>query len=137
VIPETYECAWGKRDLLIDHSAYFVATNSESESYFVAGLLNSLPCRSFVQGLGRPKGGVPFIGIVQWMIASLPVPKFEPKNADHQEVVRLSRLAHVSPEKAEAEVEESLNSAALRAYGLSSHDGHSLDKHFRMLRGDL
>jgi len=137
VIPETFQCAWGKRDLLIDHSAYFVATNSEVESHFVAGLLNSLPCRSFVQGLGRPKGGVPFIGIVQWMVASLPVPKYDPKNTDHQEVVRLSRRAHKNPEKAEAEIEEELNSAALRVYGLSSHDSECLEKHFRMLRGEL
>lgn len=137
VIPETYECAWGKRDLLVDHSAYFVATNSESESYFVAGLLNSLPCRSFVQGLGRPKGGVPFIGIVQWMTASLPVPRFEPKNADHQEVVRLSRLAHKSSEEAGVEAEANLNNVALRVYSLSTHDGDSLGKHFRMLRGGL
>jgi hypothetical protein len=137
VLPDIIQSLVGNRNLIVDHSAYFISTSGESESHYVSGLLNSLPCRAFVQGLGRPKGGVPFIGIVQWMVASLPVPKFDPSEATHIEISTLSRAAHSSPLTADSDVIPALNEAISSLYDINGKELDQLARHFHMLRGEL
>jgi hypothetical protein len=71
------------------------------------------------------------------MVASLPVPRFDPSEATHTEISTLSRAAHSNPLTADSDVIPALNEAVSSLYDMNDKELDQLARHFHMLRGEL
>jgi hypothetical protein len=133
VIPERiYSPALGlEKELIVEETAYFVATANAMEAFYVAGFLNSLPLRAYVQSFAKPKG-FPYFGFYQWNIGILPLPRFDKSNPLHVEIAEISKEVHE-----DVHLSTELNEKVSKIYHITDQDLKSLKTTFAMLRGKL
>ena len=131
VLPETIQSPLLglQRELMVLNTANFVSAKSEPQAMFIAGLLNSLPVRTFVQGFAKPKN-FPYLGFNAWHIGILPVPRFDKSNALHLEIAEASREAHKGSLDS-----EKIDSLASQIYQINAKELACLRDTFNMLRG--
>lgn len=129
----------GMKHTMIDHTAYFISVNNEEEAYYLAALLNSIPLRAFSYGFGRPKGGIPFRGFLQWTIGILPIPSYDSHNEKCKKVIEYSKKAHEYAKSGKSdnllELEHQINNIVADLYGLSHNDMNILRQHYDLLSG--
>lgn len=91
VLPE----AEGNDLVIPEHTVIFLTTETEDEAHYVAAVLNSTPVNTIVAGY-----------IVDNHLSTHPlenvtIPKFEPKNTVHKELVKRSKACHKAITKAD------------------------------------
>lgn len=136
VIPPTIDDSLlGTRESVVAHTLNFVIPESEDEAYYLAGLLNAWPLRTMSYDLARPKGGRPGKRFDMYLVASLPLPRFEPNNGVHREISRLSREAHGAVEPARIEkIERELEDVVCEdIFDISLQEGTLLGQHYDRL----
>lgn len=83
----------GKRPYVPDHKVYFADFTSKDMAHFVCGILNSRMVREYVES-----------HTIQIQVSNifkhLSIPQYDPTNAEHVELVKLSQAAHAAPSKA-------------------------------------
>jgi hypothetical protein len=133
VIPEKINSSLLKveKELLVENTVYFVASKSENEALFFAGLLNSLPIKAFIQIFAKPKG-FPYFGYYQWNLGILPFPRFDKSNALHLEIVEVSRSAHKGVLN-----NDELDKSVSKLYRITAKELECLQDTFSMLSGSL
>ncbi|WP_273729127.1 Eco57I restriction-modification methylase domain-containing protein [Brucella gallinifaecis] len=83
----------GQRPYVPDHKVYFADFTSKDMAHFVCGILNSKMVREYVES-----------HTIQIQVSNifkhLSIPQYDPTNAEHVELVKLSQAAHAAPSKA-------------------------------------
>jgi hypothetical protein len=126
----------GERNIMVDHSAYFITCEKKEEALYLTAILNSAPVRAFSYCFGRPKGGVPFRAFTGWTVSIIPFPSYNKDDDSCAKIVELSQRAtnlHDSDEL--PEVEESIDVQCARLYGLSDSELSELRSHYLTLSG--
>jgi len=133
VIPEKVQSSLltAEKELLVENTVYFVASNSENQAMFINGLLNSLPLRAFIQSFAKPKG-FPYFGFYHWNLGILPVPRFDKSNALHLKISEVSRDAHKG-----ALSKSKLDQLVSSLYQITEKELQCLQETFSMLTGSL
>lgn len=136
VVPATMsDKLLGKSKVMMDSSTYFMSLQDAREAYYLAALLNSTLLRAFSYGFGNPKGGVPFRQFLQWNVAILPTPRYDPVNKKCLRLAELSEKAHKQPDAAGLQAE--IDSTTAELYGLGHDDVQTLKEHYAMLSGKI
>lgn len=83
----------GERPFVPDHKVYFADFTSKEAAHFVCGILNSTMVREYVES-----------HTIQIQVSNifkhLSIPQYNPKNAHHLELAKLSQTAHAATSKA-------------------------------------
>jgi hypothetical protein len=126
----------GKKYVMLDHSAYFIASKTEGEASYLTAMLNSSPVRAFSYGFGRPKGGKPFRAFTSWTIAVLPVPEYSREDSRCASLVEKSKRAARSGQTA-PRLQGDIDELAGELYGLSRSETRMLREHYLVLSGQI
>lgn len=124
VLSEIPHACLGTRLVVASDTVTIVPLQTEEEASYLAGLLNSTPCRAAVYSYSPPGRGLGTPAILQ----SLKIDRFDPRNSIHKEIARAARtltklhtrshLAFSAIEEAEVE----LDNIASRYWGLNSKE---------------
>jgi hypothetical protein len=137
VIPSKLEDAvLGHKYVMLDHSAYFIASRSEREAQYLTAMLNSSPIRAFSYGFGRPKGGRPFRAFTSWTVAVLPVPEYSRDDDCCRSLVQKAKQASES-RRVEPSLQDEIDELAGGLYGLSRSEIQMLREHYLVLSGQI
>ena len=81
-------------DMVIpEHKVMFLTTHTADEAHYVAAVLNSEPVGTIIAGY------IVDNSVSTHPVDNIVVPKFKPKEAVHQELVKLSRICHAAMSK--------------------------------------
>jgi hypothetical protein len=120
-----------EKALIVEETAYFVAARNDVEAFYVAGLLNSLPLRAYVQSFAKPKG-FPYFGFYQWNIGILPIPRYDKSNALHVRLAEISKKAHI-----DSSASTELDQIVSKLYHINEKESQFVQATFDMLTGKL
>ena len=107
---------------LPDHTIVAVSCSSESEAYFIAGMLNSSPA---------------YVAVAAYIVLhpsphimkNIAVPQFKKADSDHIRLAKLSRQCHVAAnEKQLAELEADIDEAAAKIWGITKTELKAIQK---------
>ena len=107
---------------LPDHTIVAVSCSSESEAYFIAGMLNSSPA---------------YVAVAAYIVLhpsphimkNIAVPQFKKADSDHTWLAKLSRQCHVAAnEKQIAELEADIDEAAAKIWGITKTELKAIQK---------
>jgi type II restriction/modification system DNA methylase subunit YeeA len=135
------------RPVIPDHSVILVPTETSDKAYYIAGVLNSVVVRSIIASYTYELGQYTHI------IDDIKIPKFDPNNNLHRRVAELSRRAHelarcvhasskpsycagVNAEDELRKVEDELDLAVARLYGLSEGELREFRRLMAILSGE-
>jgi len=118
----------------------FVPCETEDEAHYVCSLLNSVLTDLIVTGYA-------ILGVRPHLLRYLGIPKFDPKEKLHVNLAELSRKAHELAKKYHEEnetiaqeelerIEEDVDKAAARIYGLTDEELEEVKKSLAILRGE-
>ena len=136
VIPETVDDAVGEPESIVAHTLNFVVPDSEEEAHYLAAMLNSWPLRAMIYDLAQPKGGRPGKRYDMYLVASLPIPEFDPDDDTHRRVAELGREAHETARASGdvSNIEAELNEVVCEeVYGIAVEDCDALRRHYERL----
>jgi type II restriction/modification system DNA methylase subunit YeeA len=131
----------GERTVVPDHTVVLIPVGDRDEAYYLAGILNSTIITFTLQ-----------YAVVE-SISNLNIPKFDPNNDLHKKIAELSRKAHelarciyasnkpsyctdVNAKGELARVEDELDSAVARLYGLSEDELKEFKRQMATLSGE-
>jgi len=134
------------RPVIPEHSIMLVAVEALDEAYYIAGVLNSVIARSIIASYTYELRQETHI------IDFIKIPKFDPNNDLHRRIAELSRRAHelarciyasskpsycagVNAEGELARVEDELDLAVARLYGLSEGELREFRRLMAILSG--
>ena len=107
---------------LPDHTIVAVSCSSESEAYFIAGMLNSSPA---------------YVAVAAYIVLhpsphimkNIAVPQFKKTDSDHMRLAKLSRQCHVAAnEKQLAALEADIDEAAAKIWGITKTELKAIQK---------
>ena len=138
----------GQVKLIPLHTTYLISADTDQGAYILAGILNTLPVRSYFTAFA-PRARGAYFRHFAWTVSLLPLPKgldetFENwlmKGAnDHQSF--LDDLAHVSQKlhagsdgREKRELETRLNEIVAAIYNLDESDVKALEGYFHFAHG--
>lgn len=103
-----------------DHKLMLIAVSSNSEAYYICGLLNSSPVRLAVLAYAVE------IQMDTHIVANIAVPKFSPKNGLHLRLAELSEAAHKAAAAGDTDevrrIEEEIDRLAAQLWGMSDEE---------------
>ncbi len=112
VVGPVEQIALGFRPVGPQETCSFIPTESAEEAYYLAALLNSSPVNGLVQAVGlRGAKGFGSPGMLRW----IRLPRFEPTNAQHQELAELAQAAHARIDQGETSSDLEVQIDALMA----------------------
>jgi type II restriction/modification system DNA methylase subunit YeeA len=132
------------KPVIVDHTAMLVGTDNINEAYYLAGILNSLICRTVVASYSYELRQETHI------VDFIKIPKFDPLNKTHIKIAELSRRAHelsnlkhsgssvterYNVEKELERVEKEIDRAVAELFGLSEEDLREYEKLMAILTG--
>lgn len=123
------------RPVIPDHKLLFVAAASDDEAHYLAGVLNSSPCRVALFGAST---GVQTQSYYPTDVSRIRIPTFDPSKAAHRAIVELSRECHASAESggghgALAAKEDELAGAVGELWGISNDDRKAMARAYSEL----
>jgi len=124
VLSETSDEHLGARQIIASDTVTIVPSHEEEEAYYLAGLMNSTPCRAAVYTYSPPGRGLGTPAILQ----TLRIDRFDAKNRIHKEVSRLAaslskmHLRPNPPFSTIEDAEEQLDKTASQYWGLTLAD---------------
>ena len=107
---------------LPDHTIVAVSCSSESEAYFIAGMLNSSPA---------------YVAVAAYIVLhpsphimkNIAVPQFKKADSDHIWLAKLSRQCHVAANEEQlAELEADIDEAAAKIWGITKTELKAIQK---------
>lgn len=111
----------GGKVLIPDNTIGYIPLDSSDEAYFLCALLNS----SYIKSMIAYKSTKSKWGVSVELIKQLPLPKFNPENADHETLCNLakeaSRLTGKQEEDEQLKVEGEINSLSEKIIAQSSN----------------
>lgn len=105
----------GKRIPLPAHTVILLTCDTDDEAHYVCGLLNSIPARTLIAAYVATHISTHTTKVVR-------VPRFDPQNATHCEVVEASQAAHAAAASGETPDQVAVDSAASRLWGLDDSE---------------
>ncbi len=121
------------RELVPLNTVYFLPATERDGGMALAGLLNSLPVRTFARAIAERAKDARF-RFFAWTVACVPLPHAWDASPAGRTIRRISREAHAAgglgPEAAAA-----LDRAAAAVYGLGAEEVAALERFDRWLRG--
>jgi hypothetical protein len=124
VLSEIPHESLGARLVVASDTVTIVPLQTEEEANYLAGLLNSTPCRSAVYSYSPPGRGLGTPAILQ----SLRIDRFDQRNSVHKEIARIARTLtklHARSHLAFSAIEEAeleLDNAVSKYWGLSAKE---------------
>ncbi len=124
------------RTVIPDHTLLFITCRSKDESYFLSGVLNSIPVRI---ALYSASSGVQTQRYFPTDISRVQLPELEFNNRDHVEVIRLSKTCHEIMSQGNdhnnlAETEAELSEVVGSVLGLSSKELKYLKSYYNQIQ---
>jgi hypothetical protein len=114
----------GNRLIIASDTVTIVPFQTEEEACYLAGLLNSTPCRATVYSYSPPGRGLGTPAILQ----TLGIDRFDPTNGTHKDIARLAHSLsklHKRPMPSFVAIEDAeneLDKTASKYWSLSSED---------------
>ncbi len=121
------------RELVPLNTVYFLPAPERDGGMALAGLLNSLPVRTFARAIAERAKDARF-RFFAWTVASVPLPHAWERSRAGREIRLLSRAAHEGGGLDPAG-QASLDQAAAAVYGLGTAEMEALERFDRWLRG--
>ena len=119
------------KPVIPDHKLLFINCESLNESYFLAGLLNSIPIRCALYGASV---GVQTQSYYPTDISRLNLPQFNNANSLHSEIAKISRQCHETAEKEDANMlamlERKLSIAVSDLWQISEREQRAIQKFY-------
>ncbi|MCS7305919.1 MAG: hypothetical protein NZ602_12540 [Thermoguttaceae bacterium] len=85
------ETPWGPRPIVPQETCCLIPTQTAQEAYYLSALLNSRWVNQLVEAVSLPGSkGFASPGMLRW----IPLRRFDPRNARHQQLAELARSAH-------------------------------------------
>ncbi len=134
-LPATVRFAGADRELVPLNTVYFLPAPDDDAGLLLAGLLNSLPVRTFARAIAERAKDARF-RFFAWTVSSLPLPTAWREHPAAAEVRRLSAEAHGARGITPAD-QDRLDRAVAGLYGLSAGDLEALARFDAWLRGEL
>lgn len=107
----------GKKVVVPDHTVVAISLENESEAHYVCAMLNSSPSQFIVVGyvVLHPSPHI---------LKNIKIPKYDPKNDLHQELVRLSEQCHekVAIGITVSDLEDQIDELTAELWGLSKEE---------------
>lgn len=130
------------------HTTYLISADTDQEAYILAGVLNTIPVRSYFSSFA-PKARGAYFRHFAWTVSLLPLPKgldetFENwliKGAnEHQPfleaLTQISQKLHAGPDEREKrQLEAKLNKIVATIYNLDESDVKTLENYFHFVHG--
>jgi type II restriction/modification system DNA methylase subunit YeeA len=132
------------KPVIVDHTAMLVGTDDINEAYYLAGILNSLICRTVVASYSYELRQETHI------VDFIKIPKFDPQNKLHIKIAELSKRAHelsnlkhsgssvterYNVEKELEKIEREIDLAVAELFGLSEENLREFEKLMTILTG--
>jgi hypothetical protein len=104
-LTELFQCAvveptdadgFDGKPVIPDHTLLFLTCESRDEAYFLAGVLNSIPCRA---ALYSASGGVQTQRYFPTDVSRIRLPEFDTQNDTHREIIKISVGCHRAAEQ--------------------------------------
>jgi type II restriction/modification system DNA methylase subunit YeeA len=133
------------KPVIVDDSTILVNTDDINEAYYLAGILNSLPCRTIIASYSYELRQETHI------VDFIKIPKFDPQDKTHNKIAELSKRAHelsnlkhsgpsvterYNVEKELEKVEKEIDLAVAELFGLSEKDLREFEKLMAILSGE-
>jgi hypothetical protein len=133
------------KPVIVDDSTILVNTDDINEAYYLAGILNSLPCRTIIASYSYELRQETHI------VDFIKIPKFDPQDKTHNKIAELSKRAHelsnlkhsgpsvterYNVEKELEKVEREINLAVAELFGLSEEGLREFEKLMAILSGE-
>jgi len=119
------------KPVIPDHKLLFINCQSLDESYFLAGLLNSVPVRCALYGASV---GVQTQSYYPTDISRLKLPEFNSANPTHAEIVEISKRCHEASMKEQTNevvtLESKLAAAVSNLWQISQMEQHAVQMHY-------
>jgi hypothetical protein len=121
VLPDSVEARGRRFPLVPNQTLYMLDAVSREETYFISAILNSSLVSTLASLVAEPAkdGHFRFFGRT---IGSLPWPDLVTGSSESRDLVRLARAAHGG-----ADVQEALDRAVAKAYGIDERDRRLLE----------
>jgi type II restriction/modification system DNA methylase subunit YeeA len=133
------------KPVIVDDSTILVNTDDINEAYYLAGILNSLPCRTIIASYSYELRQETHI------VDFIKIPKFDPQDKTHNKIAELSKRAHelsnlkhsgpsvterYNVEKELEKVEREIDLAVAELFGLSEEGLREFEKLMAILSGE-
>jgi hypothetical protein len=133
------------KPVIVDDSTILVNTDDINEAYYLAGILNSLPCRTIIASYSYELRQETHI------VDFIKIPKFDPQDKTHNKIAELSKRAHelsnlkhsgpsvterYNVERELEKVEREIDLAVAELFGLSEEGLREFEKLMAILSGE-
>ncbi len=123
------------KPVIPDHKLLFITCQGRDESYFLAGILNSVPSRS---ALYSASVGVQTQSYYPTDVSRLRLPGFKPGEETHREIVRISKACHKAATNEDSallsEAEKELAVAVSRIWDISAKELKHLTNYYEEIQ---